>query len=145
MAKQVKKARQMSGSTATKAVGVETVDAIGQRAATFAKQLERLVRTLQAKAKNGMTRDALYREIARVRDHATDLLERLPSGKTKKAVAVAAVGRNRGRSGGAVDAPGKRHRRPMPTDPGANIVDSQAAKMRTIKTMVKTSRHRGRG
>jgi hypothetical protein len=33
----------------------------------------------------------------------------------------------------------------MPTDPGANIADSQAAKMRTAKTMVKTYRRRGRG
>jgi hypothetical protein len=33
----------------------------------------------------------------------------------------------------------------MPTDPGATIVDSQAAKMRTAKTMVKTNRLRGRG
>ena len=48
-------------------------------------------------------------------------------------------------SGGVVDAPGKKHRKPMPTDPGANIADSQAAKMRTAKTMVKTNRRRGRG
>jgi hypothetical protein len=33
----------------------------------------------------------------------------------------------------------------MPTDPGANRADSQAAKMRAAKTMVKTSQHRGRG
>jgi hypothetical protein len=33
----------------------------------------------------------------------------------------------------------------MPTDPGATRADSQAAKMRAAKTMVKTSRRRGRG
>ena len=49
------------------------------------------------------------------------------------------------RSRGVVDAPGKKHRKPMPTDPSANIADSQAAKMRTAKTMVKTNRRRGRG
>jgi hypothetical protein len=43
------------------------------------------------------------------------------------------------------DAPGKKHRPPMPTDPGANRVDSQSAKMRDAKTMVKTFRRRGRG
>jgi hypothetical protein len=63
----------------------------------------------------------------------------------RKPAAAAAVGNTEGRSGGAVDAPGKKHRKPMPTDPGANIADSQAAKMRTAKTMVKTHRHRGRG
>jgi hypothetical protein len=51
----------------------------------------------------------------------------------------------KGRSGGVVDAPGKKHRKPMPSDPGANVVDSQAAKMRMAKTMVKTNRRRGRG
>jgi len=55
------------------------------------------------------------------------------------------VPQSRGRSGGIVDAPGKKHRPPMPTDPGANRADSQAAKMRAAKTMVKTSRRRGRG
>jgi hypothetical protein len=58
---------------------------------------------------------------------------------------AATRGRNEGRSGGVVDAPGKKHRRPQPTDPGANIADSQAAKVRTAKTMVKTNRRRGRG
>ena len=63
----------------------------------------------------------------------------------KKNPAAAARGSNQGRSGSVVDAPGKKHRQPMPTDPGANLADSQAAKMRTVKTMVKTNRRRGRG
>jgi hypothetical protein len=33
----------------------------------------------------------------------------------------------------------------MRADPAANIADSQAAKMRTARTMIKTSRRRGRG
>jgi hypothetical protein len=48
-------------------------------------------------------------------------------------------------SGGVVDAPGKKHRKPLPRDPGANLADSQAAKMRAATPMVKTSRLRGRG
>jgi hypothetical protein len=51
----------------------------------------------------------------------------------------------KGRSGGVVDAPGKKHRKQMPSDPGANIADSQAAKMRTATPMAKTDRRRGRG
>jgi hypothetical protein len=47
--------------------------------------------------------------------------------------------------GGAVDAPRKKHRKPKPIDPGASLADSQAAKVRTAKTMVKTNRRRGRG
>ena len=59
--------------------------------------------------------------------------------------AAAARGGSKGRSGGVVDAPGKKHRRRTPTDPGATIADSQAAKMRTVRTMEKTNRLRGRG
>jgi hypothetical protein len=33
----------------------------------------------------------------------------------------------------------------MQADPGANRADSQAAKMRMARTMVKTNRRRGRG
>jgi hypothetical protein len=80
----------------------------------------------------------------------TSAIEQLAGGaakaSTKKPAADAAArGGNRGRSGGVVDAPGKKHRKPMPTDPGTNIVDSQAEKMRTARTMVKTNRRRGRG
>jgi hypothetical protein len=60
-------------------------------------------------------------------------------------IATTARGGLKGRSGGVVDAPGKKHRKPMPADPGANIAVSQAAKMRTARTMVKTNRRRGRG
>jgi hypothetical protein len=44
-----------------------------------------------------------------------------------------------------VDAPGKKHRKPKPSDPGASLVGSQAAKIRMARTMVKTNRRRGRG
>lgn len=54
-------------------------------------------------------------------------------------------GRNTACNDGVVHAPGRKHRKPLPIDPGANIADSQAAKMRTAKTMQKTSRFRGRG
>lgn len=63
----------------------------------------------------------------------------------KKPAAAAARGGNKGRSGDVVDAPGKKHRKQAPTDPGANMADSQAAKMRTAMTMMKTNRRRGRG
>ena len=56
-----------------------------------------------------------------------------------------ATGKSKGRSGGVVDAPGKKHRKPLPRDPGVNRAASQAAKLRTSKTMVKTNRRRGRG
>ena len=141
--------RTNAGTTTTNASGTTTADAMEQRVVAFAEQLGRIAGTFQAKAEGWLDREALTRQIASVRDGAAELLEQLAGDATKASkkvpAATAALGKTKGRSGGVVDAPGKRHRKPLRTDPGANIVDSQAAKMRTAKTMVKTNRRRGRG
>jgi hypothetical protein len=129
--------------------GTTTAEATEQRVVAFADQLVRIAGTLQAKAEGWLDREALTQQIASVRDSAAEVLEQLAVGATKGAkrnpAATSALGKTQGRSGGVVDAPGKRHRKPMPTDPGATIADSQAAKMRIARTMVKTNRRRGRG
>jgi hypothetical protein len=139
-----------SSAAPTTSSGTPTVDGLEERVLAFAEQLGRIAGTVQAKTAGWMDGDALKKELARVRDGAAELLQQL----TADAPPPVAVGtgsggpaptKTRGRSGGIVDAPGKKHRRPMPTDPGANRADSQAAKMRAAKTMVKTSRRRGRG
>ena len=131
------------------ASGTPTADVLEERVVAFAEHLGRIAGTVQAKAAGWMDGDALKKELARVRDGAVDLLQRLTPDASaiveKTSTAGAAPRRSRARSGGMVDAPGKRHRAPMPTDPGANRADSQAAKMRAAKTMVKTPRRRGRG
>jgi len=48
--------------------------------------------------------------------------------KASKKKPATARGGDRGRNGGVVDAPGKKHRKPIPSDPGANIVHSQVEK-----------------
>jgi hypothetical protein len=129
----------------TTAPGAPTVDAIEQSVLAFAEQVGRIAGTLQAKAEGWMERKTLNTQIARVRDGAADLLQQLAGGATRTKPAGTGVrGGTKGRSGGVVDAPGKKHRKPMPADPGATLADSQAAKMRTAKTMVKTNRRRGR-
>jgi hypothetical protein len=147
-------AKRDDGTTRTKGgapdlSGATTADAMEQRVMAFAEQLGRIAGTFQARAEGWMDREMLKKQIAGVRDGAADLLEQLAGDSTKalrkKPAGSAALGRAKRRSGGVVDAPGKKHRKPMPTDPGANIADSQAAKMRTAKTMVKTNRRRGRG
>jgi hypothetical protein len=88
-----------------------------------------------------------------VRDSAASLLAQLggdrkaPAKKApaKKAAAAAPGGAGKGRSRGVVDAPGQKTRKPLPPDPDAKRAASQAAKMRAAKTMVKTTRQRGRG
>jgi hypothetical protein len=120
-----------------------------QRLVAFAEQLGRMAGTLQAKAEGWMEREALKKQIASVRDSAADLLQQLAGGvataTTNEPAAAPALGATKGRSGGVVDAPGKKHRKPAPKDPQANIADSQAAKLRTARPMVKTRRLRGRG
>jgi hypothetical protein len=125
------------------------VDGLEERVLAFAEQLGRIAGTVQAKTAGWMDGDTLKKDLARVRDGAADLLQQLTADAPPLAVSRPTGGpaprRSRGRSGGIVDASGKKHRRAMPNDPDANRADSQAAKMRAAKTMVKTSRRRGRG
>jgi hypothetical protein len=149
MAKRNNGPTRADGATTTNALGATTTDAMEERVVAFAEQLGRIAGTIQAKAEGWMDRETLKKQIASVRDGAAHLLEQLAGGamkvpKKRAAIAAARQG-NKGRSGGVVDAPGKKHRKAAPTDPDANIADSQAAKMRMAKTMVKTYRRRGRG
>jgi hypothetical protein len=119
------------------------------RVVAFAAQLGRIAGTIHGKAGSWMDRATLRNQIASVRDGAAHLLEELAGRgmktSSKRRVAAAAGGGNKGRSGGVVDAPGKKHREPAPRDPDARMAKSQTAKMRDAKTMVKTNRRRGRG
>ena len=139
MAKRSDETKRGNGSPAT--------DALERQVVAFGEQLGRMAGTFQRKADGWLDRQALMKQVATVRDSASELLEHLARGATKAAktkAATATLRNSEGRSGGVVDAPGKRHRKPMPTDPSANLADSQADKMRMAKTMVKTHRRRGR-
>jgi len=141
--------RTNGGTTTTNAADATTADAMEKRVLAFAEQIGRIAGTIQAKAEGWMDRETLNRRIASVRDGAAELLEHLASSATsaaeKKPAAAATRRQDKGRSGGVVDAPGKKHRKPRPTDPDASLAGSQAAKMRMARTMVKTNRRRGRG
>ena len=148
MAKRDNGTTRASGGTTTNGSGATTVDAMEARVVAFAEQLGRIAGTIHAKAEGWMDRERLHTQIAGVRDGAAHLLEQLADAtrapRENPAIAVARGG-SKGRSGGVVDAPGKTHRKRTPAGPGANLADSQAAKMRTARTMEKTSRLRGRG
>jgi hypothetical protein len=141
--------RAKSRTRTTGVTAATTADAVEPRVVAFAAQLGRIAGTIHGKAGSWMDREMLRNQIASVRDGAAHLLEELAGGgiKTsrKRPLAAAARGGSKGRSGGVVDAPGKKHRKPAPRDPDANIAASQTAKMRTARTMVKTNRRRGRG
>lgn len=150
MAKRTRSATKRTSSTARNtSSGTPTADMLEKRVVAFAEQLGRIAGTVHAKTAGWMDGDTLKTELARVRDGAADLLQRFTAGgqdvAEKKPAARSPTRRSRGRSGGTVDAPGKKRRPPTPTDPDANQAGSQAAKMRAAKTMIKTPRRRGRG
>jgi hypothetical protein len=153
MAKRKNAATRASG-------GTTTADTMEGRVLAFAEQLGRIAGTVQARADGWMNRETLTRQMAGVRDGAAELLEHLGLGDTpaKKALpakrptsttntpaAKGAPRKTKGRSGGVVDAPGKKRRKRLPADPDANRAASQSAKMRMARPMAKTNRLRGRG
>jgi cell division septum initiation protein DivIVA len=139
----------------TGAGGTMTADGMEQRVVAFAEQLGRIVGTVQAKTEGWMDRDALRKQIASVRDSASDLLEQLSEDVTsmtetakttaKSVVNAASTAKNKARSGGGVDAPGKKHRKPMPADPRAKAAAAKGSNMRSAKASMKTMKTRGRG
>jgi len=129
-------------------------DVMEQRVVAFAQQLGRIAGTVQAKAEGWMDRDALSTQLAAVRDNASDLLQQLKTTASKVTngirpgrtpASVERGSRSRGRSGGMVDAPGKKHRKPMPKDTRAIAADARMSTMRAGKPMTKTMKQRGRG
>jgi hypothetical protein len=110
-------------------------DSMKQTVIAFAEQLGRIAGTVHAKAEGLIDRQALQDEIQSVRDKAASLLEQLAgkpeAAKGKKPVAKA-ESKSKGRSGGVVDAPGHKHRKPGPTLHGT-INDSRIAKLKTTQ------------
>ena len=146
MTKRTRSVTKRASSKAANPPETPTADMLENRVVAFAEQLGRIAGTVHARAEGWMDADALKKELARVRDGAADLLQRLTTGAPEnKPAAGSATRRSRGRSGGIVDAPGKKRRPPTPAGPGETRAQSQAAKLRAAKTMVKTQRRRGRG
>jgi uncharacterized phage infection (PIP) family protein YhgE len=153
MAKRDKNSKQTKTTAATSTADATTPgDAMEQRLMAFAEQLGRIAGTVQARAEGWMDRETLNKQIAGVRDSAAELLDQLADGVTsmtktaKDAVtATTAKAPSKGRSGGIVDAPGKKHRKPMPIDPRAAAADARRATMRSSKASMKTMKTRGRG
>jgi hypothetical protein len=125
-------------------------DALEDRVVAFAEQMGYVAGTLQTKAEGLVDRRTLSRQLTSVRDGAASLLKHLASSATaltrrKRTSAGAGRTRKSGRSGGVVDAPGKKHRKPAPADPRVGRTRSQAAKMRQTQATSKAKRHQARG
>src|SRR5438067_8688179 len=114
-----------------------TADAIAQRVVALAEQLGRLVGTVQAKADGLIDRPALQEQLTRIRDGAAGLLGTLGGGMPapsseraapRKPKAKVAPRSAQGRSGGTVDAPGKKHRKPAARTRGVKHSDETIPK-----------------
>jgi len=127
-------------------------DAIEQRVVAFAEQLGRLVGTVQAKADGWMDVPALQEQVIRIRDGAAGLLKQLGhaaargraatapkasrTGKAKKPAPAARTTKAAGgRSGGKVDAPGKKHRQPAPRTTSVKHSDLMISKGNASRQM----------
>jgi hypothetical protein len=108
-----------------------------EQVAVFAEQLGRILGTVQGKAEGWLEHQTLLDQLTNVRDSAARLLEQLTGGSqtasAKKSAPKKTSARTiKGRSGGVVDAPGKRHRKPVPST-GGRVDDSRIAKVKIAK------------
>jgi hypothetical protein len=144
----------MERPTATNTPGTSatpSADAIEQRVVAFAEQLGRLVGTVQAKADGWMDVPALQEQVTRIRDGAAGLLRQLgEAGARGKAAAVTATRKSdkparssAGRSGGKVDAPGKKHRKPAARTPGVKHSNEMISKGNASRQRRRTGSNRG--
>jgi hypothetical protein len=86
----------------------------------FAEHVGRFAGTVHAKTEHALDPATVRDEIQQVRDRAADLLEQLAAAvpgeasrsPVRKSVTQSGAGNTKGRSGGVVDAPGKKHRKP---------------------------------
>jgi hypothetical protein len=116
----VRRATGTDRSKAAKATSdvVDPSDGVEQRVVALAEQLGGFLGTVRAKADGWLDREALLKEVGRIRDGAVDLLEQMNRAipLARKAAAKSAAAAMARPSRGAVDAPGKRHRKPPPQE-----------------------------
>ena len=122
--------RQPTSTTASTSPGAANDSLVEQKVVQFAEQLGRMVGTVHAKTDGLLDRQALMTQITSIRDAAADLLAHVGGGTPAPASKPAKTAR---RSRGAVDAPGKRHRKPAPSTKGAKHSDTRIAKVKLSK------------
>jgi len=119
----------------------------------LAAQLGSFLGRVQKKADGWLENDALKAQVSQIRDGAADLLKQVnkagaavrksvtTAAPPKKSKAKSAAKAAKGRSGGMVDATGKRHRRPPPQE----LFDPRLGEPMGKQMGQKSLRRRGRG
>jgi len=130
-------------------------DAIEQRVVALAEQLGRWVGTVQTKADGWMDVPALQEEVKRIRDGAAALLGQIGTAVkagARSAKATEAARRTKpappatstaGRSGGKVDAPGKKHRKAAPRTRSVKHSDQMISKGNAARQMRRGRHNKG--
>jgi hypothetical protein len=114
----------------------------------LAEQLGAFLGRVQKKADGWLENDALRKQVSEIRDGAANLLKQVgetgtslkPAAKTPARKSKAKTA-SKGRSGGAVDAPGKRHRKPPPQE----LFDPRLGEPMGQQMGQKILKRRGRG
>lgn len=141
----------------TETVVDTAADAVEPMVIALAEQLGSVLGRVRRQADDWMGNEALRQQVTQIRDGATQLLERVnrataAAGKSAKQLMPAkkssakkakksAAPKSKGRSGGVVDAPGKRHRKPPPEE----LFDKRLGEPMGQQMGQKILRRRGRG
>lgn len=132
--------------------GTPSTDTVEDRVVAFAEQLGRIVGTVQARTDGWLDRKTLNEQLTRVRDGAAELLNHLATGVASVAATSAQKQTNTspepssrraaatGRSGGKVDAPGKKHRTPPARARGVKHSDETISKVKAAQTIRRSGR-----
>jgi hypothetical protein len=141
------KTKTTSTRSAARTPATEAAGAVERQVLAFAEQLGYVAGSIRSKAGGLMDRGTLSRQVSGVRDGAKHLLAQLAREVTTRVRRAPAPSRapRKARSGGTVDAPGKKHRKPAPAGPAKAMTRSQTAKVHAAAPMAKTYRHRARG
>ena len=132
----------------------KTKDVVEPMVVKLAGQLGTLLGRMRSKADGLVERAAVRKQVGQIRDGATQLMTRVnqagaavkktvaKSMTAKKAKAKSTTRATKGRSGGVVDAPGKRHRKPPPQELFDPLLGKPMGKQIAQKTV---RQRRGRG
>jgi len=122
---------------AARTPAAEAAGVVERQVLAFAEQLGYVAGSIQSKAGGLMDRETLSRQVSGVRDGAKHLLAQLAREVTTRVRRAPAPSRapRKARSGGTVDAPGKKHRKPAPSERGVKHSEESIPKMRTATAM----------
>jgi len=129
-------------TVAPKETGARAPEAVEEKVVALAEQMGRLIGTVQARAEGWLDPKYMRDQLTRIQDGATDLLSHLGTGADKpdESAPQPTGRRSSGRSGGKVDAPGKKHRPPPPSARLPKPSDDRVAKLKAANRSIRRPR-----